>query len=255
MKLRKVLSAVAAAAVATSALAVAASAASYNGYIGFQTNNYSFRNAWDDGSYGKATAYYNSYIVWANNEETPEESYPGYDDYFDYDLGGTGGYALPATYVDAAITADGTYTVEAKDLAWDIRGDTDFNLAFLSTDIPANIGVAITNATIYVDGTAVKTIDAVEYNTEANYVTFEFANAWNPDLGSLGAYPTESLKIEFTVSGLGGDTATEAPATGDVDATTDSTKGSPDTGVADVAAVAGLAVLAGGAFIVAKKRK
>ena len=50
--------------------------------------------------------------------------------------------------------------------------------------------------------------------------------------------------------------AEEAPAaTGDVDAATDSTKGSPDTGVADVAAVAGLAVLAGGAFIVAKKRK
>ncbi len=47
----------------------------------------------------------------------------------------------------------------------------------------------------------------------------------------------------------------EAPATGDVDASTDSSKGSPDTGVADVAAVAGLAVVAAGAFIVAKKRK
>ena len=49
--------------------------------------------------------------------------------------------------------------------------------------------------------------------------------------------------------------ADEAPATGDVSAETDSTKGSPDTGVADVAAVAGLALVAGGAFIVAKKRK
>ncbi len=47
----------------------------------------------------------------------------------------------------------------------------------------------------------------------------------------------------------------EAPATGDVDASTDSSKGSPDTGVADVAAVAGIAVVAAGAFIVAKKRK
>lgn len=42
---------------------------------------------------------------------------------------------------------------------------------------------------------------------------------------------------------------------GNVDAATDSTKGSPDTGVADVAVVAGLALVAGGAFIVAKKRK
>ena len=40
-----------------------------------------------------------------------------------------------------------------------------------------------------------------------------------------------------------------------VDAATDSSKGSPDTGVADVAAVAGIAVLAAGAFIIAKNRK
>ena len=46
-----------------------------------------------------------------------------------------------------------------------------------------------------------------------------------------------------------------APATGDVAAATDSSKGSPDTGVADVAAVAGLAIVAAGAVIVAKKRK
>ena len=49
--------------------------------------------------------------------------------------------------------------------------------------------------------------------------------------------------------------ATTAASAGNVDAATDSTKGSPDTGVADVAVVAGLALVAGGAFIVAKKRK
>lgn len=48
---------------------------------------------------------------------------------------------------------------------------------------------------------------------------------------------------------------TSAPAAGNVDAATDSSKGSPDTGIADVAAVAGLAVLAAGALVVAKKRK
>ena len=73
----------------------------------------------------------------------------------------------------------------------------------------------------------------------------------------------EKIAVTFTITGIDKAEeapaeeapAEEAPATGDVDATTDSTKGSPDTGVADVAAVAGLAVLAGGAFIVAKKRK
>lgn len=45
------------------------------------------------------------------------------------------------------------------------------------------------------------------------------------------------------------------PAAGDVEAATDSSKGSPDTGVADVAAVAGLAIVACGVALVAKKRK
>ena len=49
--------------------------------------------------------------------------------------------------------------------------------------------------------------------------------------------------------------ADEAPVAGDVDAAVDSTKGSPDTGVADVAAVAGLAIVAAGAVLVSKKRK
>ena len=61
---------------------------------------------------------------------------------------------------------------------------------------------------------------------------------------------TEAPAAEETVV-----TTTEAPAAGDVQAATDSSKGSPDTGIADVAAVAGIAVLAAGAFVVAKKRK
>ncbi len=51
------------------------------------------------------------------------------------------------------------------------------------------------------------------------------------------------------------DTTAEAPAAGDVDAATDSSKGSPDTGIEDVAVVAGLAIVAGGAVLVSKKRK
>lgn len=46
-----------------------------------------------------------------------------------------------------------------------------------------------------------------------------------------------------------------APSAGDVDAATDSSKGSPDTGIADVAAAAGLAIVAGGAVVLSKKRK
>lgn len=47
----------------------------------------------------------------------------------------------------------------------------------------------------------------------------------------------------------------EAPAAGDVDAAADDDKTSPATGVEDIAAAAGLAALAAGAAIIARKRK
>lgn len=51
-------------------------------------------------------------------------------------------------------------------------------------------------------------------------------------------------------------TDTQAPAAGDVDGATDSSsKGSPETGVEDAAVAAGLAILAGGAALIARKRK
>ena len=258
MKLRKILSAIAAAAVATTTLAVAASAADYNGYIGFQTTTFSFRNSWDEANYGKATPYFDGFVVWGNGDN-PEESFPEYEDNFDFDING---YVLPAEYTDVKITGDGTYTVKAEGIDWDLKGESDFNLVFVSTDIPMDAGATCTSATIYVDGAAVKTVEnPVCDETQANF-NISLANTWNADIGGYGlAFPTESLAVEFTITGLGEAAAEEAPVeeapatTGDVDAATDSTKGSPDTGVADVAAVAGLAVLAGGAFIVAKKRK
>ena len=51
------------------------------------------------------------------------------------------------------------------------------------------------------------------------------------------------------------DEAVTAVTTGDVAAATDSSKGSPDTGIADVAAVAGIAVIAAGVLLTANKRK
>ncbi len=49
--------------------------------------------------------------------------------------------------------------------------------------------------------------------------------------------------------------AAPAATAGDTTAAVTSSKGSPDTGIADVAAVAGIAVVAAGALVVAKKRK
>lgn len=82
----------------------------------------------------------------------------------------------------------------------------------------------------------------------------------------------EKIAVTFTISGLGS-AAEEAPAeepvveeaavevveaapvAGDVQAATDSSKGSPDTGIEDVAVIAGLAIVAGGAALAVRKRK
>ena len=53
------------------------------------------------------------------------------------------------------------------------------------------------------------------------------------------------MKVTFTVSGI--EEGGAAPA--------DPDKGSPDTGVAGIAAVAGLAVVAGGVMAASRKRK
>ena len=109
MKMRKVLAALAAAAVATTAMATVASAADYNAYIVFQTTQYSFRNGWSDAGYGAATPYHaDKYIVWGAGDY-PEETYPQYEDNFDYDING---YALPATYVDTVV--DSSRKIQTK---------------------------------------------------------------------------------------------------------------------------------------------
>ncbi len=276
MKLRKILASVAAAALAATTMVTIASAESYNAYIGFQDTVYSFRNAWTEANYGKATDYFDKAIVWGGNDP---ESFPEYEDSYDYDIEG---YAIDVDYTDAVIDGDGTYTVAIDGFPWELDSASSFNLLFISTDIPLDSGATISSASIIVDGAVAATYDEPMQNPDdKSYVCPLFANIWNSDLESYaGAYPTESLAIEFTVTGLGGgaedtaaddtatddtaadDTATDDTADTTADTTTDDTadtttgdKTTPDTGVEGVAAVAGLAIVAAGAVIVAKKRK
>lgn len=262
MKKSRMIAVAAASAVAASVLAVSAGA--YNAYIGCQTTTYSFRNNWTEGSYGAATPYFNSWIVWGNSDTDPE-TYPEYEDNYDYDISG---YVLPANYTDATIDADGTYTVKAEGIDWDLKGETDFNLVFVSTDLPAGQGIVIKDASVSVDGSVVKTLDTVTYDETAEYIEIDFANIWNPDVGAWGlAFPTSDLSITFTVEGLGGGAAVDAAVeeattveataatAGDTTAAVTSSKGSPDTGVEDVAVIAGLAIAAGAGIALTRKRK
>lgn len=281
MKMKRFIGAAAAMAVAGT-LTVGAAAETYNAYIGFQTTPYSFRNSFDEATYGKDVEggkYFNSVIVWGGNDP---ETFPQYEDNYDYDIDG---YVLPATYTDVQIDKDGTYKVGVSDFDWALDGASAFNLLFISTDIPfdkdaGEDGESIakfSDCKVIVDGTVTSEVADPIIDTEdgkkSGYTKVLFANIWNKDLESYaGAYPTKSVEIEFTVTGIDAanqpadteapdteapDTEapdTQAPAT-DAPVTGDSTKDNTNTGVEGVAAVAGVALLAAGAVVVAKKRK
>lgn len=247
MKVTKILAAATAAVAACATLA--ATAGAYNAYIGWQTNPYSFRNGWTDTAYGKDSGYFDKAIVWGSGDD-PSTTFPDYADSFDWDIEG---YTLDVDYTDVVVDGDGTYTVSMEGFDWALDGSSGFNLAFVSTDIPVDAGAVITNAKLIVDGTVAADIDNPITEGE-QYVQIDLINIWNTDVAAYsGAYPTSDLAIEFTVTGLGGGTAAETPS--DTPAAPSTGKDSPDTGVEGVAVVAGLAIVAGGAMLLSKKRK
>ena len=255
MKKSRIAAALSAAIVSAAALAVSASA--YNGYILVQNTVYSFRNGWNDASYGKDADNDAFDHMTMNAASIDEGTYPDYDDNYDYDIGSY----LIGSFTDANITGEGTYRVSVNDFDWTLDGATSFNLLEVSTDLPVSEGWVCTSITAYVDGVAVQTIEnPVNHDGDkAVYVQPTIVNIYGKqDYTYTGGYPKESLEVEFTIAKEGGaaaETAATTATTGDVDAATTSSKGSPDTGVNDVAVVAGLAVVAGAGIALTRKRK
>ena len=288
MKMKKFIGAAAAMAVA-GVLTVGAAAETYNAYIGFQTPAYSFRNAWNEAKYGKdsefAGLFTTAAIVWGGNDP---DTYPDYTDNFDYDVDG---YAIPVTYTDVQIDKDGTYKVGITDFPWELDSSAGFNMLFVSTDIPYDKEnkksvATITDVKLLFDGVEQFKLDEAivdeEEGNKSGYTRIDVTNDYNAtakEIGFHGTYPTNAVKtveIEFTVSGLPADEPVDEPTVDeptdeptvdeptdeptvdeptDEPTTGDSTKPSTDTGVEGIAAVAGVALLAAGAVVIAKKRK
>ena len=286
MKMKRFIGAAAAMAVAGT-LTVGAAAETYNAYIGFQTPAYSFRNAWNEATYGRDSKngelFNTAAIVWGGNDP---ETFPQYEKDFNDDIGG---YAIPVTYTDAQIDKDGTYKVGITGFDWELDKAIAFNMLFVSTDIPYDKDnlkstATITDVKLLFDGVEQFKLDEAivdeEEGKKSGFTRIDVTNDYNDvakEIGFHGTYPTNAVKtveIEFTVSGLDAqqpadteapddtqapaDTdapATEAPATEAPATTGDSTKPNTNTGVEGVAAVAGVALLAAGAVVVAKKRK
>lgn len=95
----------------------------YHAYFGLQTPTFSFRNAFDDTTYGRDTEYFNQITGWEGSDAVKREG----------------------SFTDAEIAGNGTYTVSVSGM--DLKGDFDsqdyFNLIFLLVEELSEVGTVI----------------------------------------------------------------------------------------------------------------
>lgn len=190
-------------------------ASTYHGYIGFQTNKFSFRNGVDEAKYGYHGTENDEYFtVHAWDKDNNLVSAPG-------------------EFHDVNITGDGTYTVSVTGLDWkaveeqygrqEFADGTQYNLIFVSTDIPwdaykeSSGEVDITIDELKIGGSVIAfDKDAVATNFAKGYdnvkveeelttgMAVEIQNNWTAAIKTLPAYDVyaSDIEITFTVTGL-----------------------------------------------------
>lgn len=223
----------------------------YNVYIGIQSAAYSFRNAWDEESYGKATEYFGQITGWDGNTPVVREG----------------------EINDAVIAGNGTYTVSLKGLDLNDGSET-LNLLFLSSDIPADSGVEFSDITVKMGGKKVYDFETAFLDPETvDYLKPLIINTYNNEFTAENefAYTLSSgmdIEITFTVSGFAYDnanqpeeeTTTQAPQTTEAPTTAASANteaddaGSVSVGLI-VGIVAAVVVVAAIVVVVLKKKK
>lgn len=232
-------------------------AGSYNAYLGLQTPHWTFRDAWNSDN-GIDSEVWGQFIY--NNDSG--EKY--------------------GTVTDAVVAGNGTYTVSIKDFgtvfADDFAAESKeiFNLLYISTDIPLSDDIKVTDVKLIIDGST-KHTDATAYldPDETEYVKILIQNIWNENKAEISYYPapSQTLEMQFTISGFNYDKAADEPTGGeDTTAATDSNAGannaadtSADTAEdkADddgsilpiIIAVVAVVVVAAAVVVVMKKKK
>lgn len=176
----------------------------YNAYLGFQTDNYIFRNPWNDTENGMKSKNYN----YKSQVALPE---------------GNKYKAFNATIKDAEITAnDKQYTVSISGVDFSKIKSSDsgaalakqFNMLFLSLDIPLTMkNVVAKNASLKIDGKVVKDKMTLPCKPDADgYYQLMIADAYSEDDGikncpypkedALKILPKSSIEVSFTLSGI-----------------------------------------------------
>ena len=229
----------------------------FNVYIGVQTAAYSFRNAWND-SYGLGTPEFDQITGWNGNDEV----------------------VRTGTISDAVIKGNGTYTVSLTGVDFADDAET-LNLLFLSTDIPLDKGVELTDIKVKMGGKSVYDFDTAFQDPDTkDYIKALLINTYNDGFKADNefAYTLSAgmdIEVTFTVSGLAydnpdaaasGDTAateatsqstetkSEAPETTAANANAEASNGSVSVGVI-IAIVAAVVVVAAIVVVAVKKKK
>ena len=157
------------------------------------------------------------------------------------------------------IEGNGKIRIEIYNEYGDTKNDSPINQNSITFDDKLEVTFTITGIDAAADAAEAEETEASAEETEApveeteapveeTEAPVEETEAVVEETEAAPAETTAAVVEETPVE-------TAAPAAGDVSAETTSTKASPNTGIADVAAVAGIAVVAAGAFVVAKKRK
>ena len=212
----------------------------YNVYLMLQTPNWTYRDAWNSGN-GIGSDYFGSFIY---GNETSEK------------------YGV---VTDAVIAGNGIYTVSVTDFGtifaddFAAAGQDYFNILGLSTDIPLNDSIQITDVKLIIDGSTRHSYkEGFLDPDETEYMKVLVQNIWNENVKELSYYPapTTSLEIQFTVSGFAYDNAEQAVEETEPVATepvVEEAEGGNATGI--IIAVVAVAAVAVVAVVVMKKKK
>lgn len=219
----------------------------YHAYLGVQTPTWIFRNSFDDATYGLESGFFN-------------------------ELGFIEGdwIAQGGTFTDVEITGNGTYTVSLTGYDFSgkfndaaILGDEGlFNLLFVSTDLPVNEAVVISNIVLKMDGkTIVEQENAFLDKESTTFQKVLLANTWNKDIEALPYYaaPTQSIEISFDVSGFANDAVQTTPETS-VESTAPAeeapaNEGNNTTLIIIIVAVVVVVAVVAGVLVVKNKKK
>ena len=163
----------------------------FNAYIGVQgKDTYVFRNSWEEANYGR------------DSQDHPDffGRLTGWDaDNNAVDYGGT--------FVDAEITGNGDYAVSLTTGDMGMGETKDYNMLFVSTDIPAAL---VRDGFLIIDNVKVKfgsgaTQEYTEVTSDGEYAAIKIIDVYNQANAPAIVYsvpgPNETVTISFTVSG------------------------------------------------------